>query len=613
MPSSSLQPSFRYEQISPKSYEHPADRAATAALRSIPLMDKVLKRLSDISHERRLRQVLIGNAVRVSDKQIPQLWARYCQAASVLDIDQIPELYVTQTPLANALTLGAKRPMVIIFSGLASDYKPGEVDVVLAHELGHVLSEHYYYQTALVVLALMVGSRTVSLRGLPVMAVYLVLLEWSRAAELSADRASALVAGDPLATCQVLMRMAGGAVDGMSLDAFLAQAAEYAEEEDLFARWSRAWVETRLSHPFAVKRARELMEWVRDGSYDRVRSGAYVRRGQEPPATTEMAAAVAHYRERFLRILGVASGGVEKMLRQLEDWLRPGPSGPPVTAGDDGEISSALPTRRIGSLKVSLVGLGCNNFGGRTDERTSAEVVAAALGAGVTLFDTADIYAGTRSEGILGRALGRRRSEVVVATKFGMAIDDQRTGAKPAYVKSTLKDSLRRLGTDHVDLYQLHRPDPTTPIGDTLAALGDLVREGKVREIGCSNFSAVQLREADAAAARGRLASSACRTSTASCTASPRLTSWRSASASGLRSCPTTRSCRACSLASTAGASLPRPARAWPGCPLSAVGSCWQRRSSTASRPWSASPPSRATASSSLPSPGWWRGPRSLR
>jgi aryl-alcohol dehydrogenase-like predicted oxidoreductase len=164
---------------------------------------------------------------------------------------------------------------------------------------------------------------------------------------------------------------------------------------------------------------------------------------------------------------------------------------------------STLPTRRIGSLEVSVVGLGCNNFGGRTDEPRSAEVVAAALEAGVTMFDTADIYAGTRSEEILGRALGRRRSEVVVATKFGMAIDGQRTGAKPAYVKAALEDSLRRLGTDHVDLYQLHQPDPTTPIGDTLAALDDLVREGKVREIGCSNFSAGQLREAHAAAAQG--------------------------------------------------------------------------------------------------------------
>jgi aryl-alcohol dehydrogenase-like predicted oxidoreductase len=155
-----------------------------------------------------------------------------------------------------------------------------------------------------------------------------------------------------------------------------------------------------------------------------------------------------------------------------------------------------MENRKIGALQVSLVGLGCNNFGARLDADGTAQVVNAALDAGINFFDTADIYGGGKSEEFLGRALGARRKMVVVATKFGMAMDDQRQGAKPAYIQRAIEDSLRRLETDYIDLYQLHQPDPSTPIADTLGTLDELVKAGKVREIGCSNFSAKQIREA---------------------------------------------------------------------------------------------------------------------
>jgi aryl-alcohol dehydrogenase-like predicted oxidoreductase len=137
------------------------------------------------------------------------------------------------------------------------------------------------------------------------------------------------------------------------------------------------------------------------------------------------------------------------------------------------------------------------------DYDTTAAVIQAALDAGITFFDTADIYGGTRSEEFIGRALGERRDEVVLATKFGMAVDDHRCGARPEYVKQAAEDSLRRLRTDRIDLYQLHQPDLSVPIQDTLGALNDLVRAGKVREIGCSNFSVEQLRETEAAVRPG--------------------------------------------------------------------------------------------------------------
>jgi len=156
--------------------------------------------------------------------------------------------------------------------------------------------------------------------------------------------------------------------------------------------------------------------------------------------------------------------------------------------------------RKIGSLAVSIVGLGCNNFGGRLDYDGTLAVVDAALDAGINFLDTADIYGKTQSEELLGRALAGRRDKVILATKFGMEVDAQRKGAKPDYVRRAAEDSLRRLKTDFIDLYQLHTPDPETPIGDTLAVLDELVQSGKVREIGCSNFSVPQLREAKAAA-----------------------------------------------------------------------------------------------------------------
>lgn len=157
-----------------------------------------------------------------------------------------------------------------------------------------------------------------------------------------------------------------------------------------------------------------------------------------------------------------------------------------------------MDTRRIGSLEVSVVGLGTNNFGRSMDQVQVAATVGAALEAGITFFDTADVYGD--SEEKLGRALGRRRDDVVVASKFGSPLDDGAGGASAGYVRTAVERSLRRLGTDHIDLYQLHQPDRSTPVVETLGALDELVRAGTVREIGCSNFGATRLRDAETAA-----------------------------------------------------------------------------------------------------------------
>jgi aryl-alcohol dehydrogenase-like predicted oxidoreductase len=166
-----------------------------------------------------------------------------------------------------------------------------------------------------------------------------------------------------------------------------------------------------------------------------------------------------------------------------------------------------MESRDLGPLEVSVVGLGCNNFGRRIGESESAEIVAAALEAGVTLFDTADVYGDGESERVLGRALGGRRDGAIIATKFGsrMGEDPQRAGACPAWVRRAAQDSLRRLGTDTIDLYQLHTPDPEVPIAETLGALDELVQGGDVRAVGCSNLSADQIDEAQRVAEDGGL------------------------------------------------------------------------------------------------------------
>lgn len=169
-----------------------------------------------------------------------------------------------------------------------------------------------------------------------------------------------------------------------------------------------------------------------------------------------------------------------------------------------------MQTRKLGpsGLEVSLVGLGTNNFGGRSDDEASRRVIAKALDCGITLIDTADVYGNKGgSEEIIGKVLGPRRKQVVLATKFGLPMSEAGTGgASRRYIVQAVEASLRRLRTDWIDLYQQHRPDPQTPIEETLRALDDLVQAGKVRFIGCSNFSAAQIDEAEAVAKRHGLA-----------------------------------------------------------------------------------------------------------
>lgn len=326
----------RYPGISPKAFEHPADRAATAALRAIPLLDKVIKKLSELRYERAVAQRLLGNAVRLGPAQVPAVWSSYLGCLETLDVAARPPLYMIRDPDSNAMTFGSSRPVVLVRSGLVRSMDDESLRVVLAHEVGHVMSEHAYYLSVLVILQRLAQAPLSVVGQLPVRALLLVLLEWFRAAELSCDRAATLVSNDPMVTCRALMQIAGGSLPGMSVDAFVAQATEYTTADDLLSLPSRFMSEIASTHPFPVRRVSELVRWVAEGDFDRIRGGAYVRRGQEPPPSEELKAAAEHYRQRFMRIIDSVAGGVQTLSRQISDWLRDAGSWLGGDAGDAG-------------------------------------------------------------------------------------------------------------------------------------------------------------------------------------------------------------------------------------------------------------------------------------
>jgi Zn-dependent protease with chaperone function len=315
-----------FPNISPKAYEHPADRAATAALASIPFLDAVVHRLTEFQYERALRQLYLSNAVRLGSDQLPGLWQAHLEVLNSLDLPEEYELYLSQGFRANAVTIGASTPIVVLDSALVSLMDEEQLRVVLAHEAAHILSDHVLYRTALeVILNLSQLHRLPFFAGLPIMAIRSALLEWARATELSCDRAAALVAGDPRTVCETLMTLAAGVQRSeLNLDAFLTQAAQYEEWDSAFDRARRFFLELGATHSFPVRRVSELMRWVHDGDFDRIAGGEYTTRDQDADARQEAGDAVVFYTERFRAFFQDAGESVQAAGEQLADWLRDG-------------------------------------------------------------------------------------------------------------------------------------------------------------------------------------------------------------------------------------------------------------------------------------------------
>ena len=271
--------------ISSRAWEHPADRAALNALRALPGFDEALRRIMGFLGERGVRQLFLANAVRVGPKQRPGLNKLYTEVLETLDAPERWDLYVAQTPIANAMAVGFKRPFIVFHSGMMEILDEDERRAVLAHEVGHIMSGHPTYTTLAVILLTIGLANLPILAGLALLPFELALLEWYRKAEFSADRAALLGTQDVRKAQSVNLKLAGGPEldDPIDLDSFIEQAREY---ETMAGPWDKVWqfINTVFrTHPFATVRAGELQRWIDAGDYDRILKGEYTKRGDEPP------------------------------------------------------------------------------------------------------------------------------------------------------------------------------------------------------------------------------------------------------------------------------------------------------------------------------------------
>jgi Zn-dependent protease with chaperone function len=329
-------PRQTFPQIAAVSWEHPADRAALQALRSVPGVDEVIRKvLALLGGERGIRLLFQGNAIRVGPTQFPKLWHMHTEVCTTFDWEVVPELYVTHTPFFNAGAYGIDQPFIVIHSAAVELLVDDELRVLLSHELGHVISGHALYRTIAAILALISLGALPMLAELALLPVRLAFLEWSRKSELSADRAGLLGGQDILAAQRVDMKMAGGGRgEGfggqLNIEAFMQQAHEYASSGEGLDIVYKVLSTLALTHPMHTVRAAELQRWVATGDYDRILRGEYVRRGTEAkdrPISEDFAAAGSYYaneaRELASQVADAAKRAAEKAREAFRNAQKP--------------------------------------------------------------------------------------------------------------------------------------------------------------------------------------------------------------------------------------------------------------------------------------------------
>ena len=308
------------KEISAESWEHPADRAALAALRRIPAFDEVLRRIFGFFGEKPVRLAFQANAVRVTEKQFGWLHAHYREVLETMDSPEPYPLFVSQTPIVNAGAYGMNKPFIVLNSGAVRLLEGDELVFLLGHELGHILSGHVLYRTMTVIL-LQLANIGYPIVGLAARAVLLGLLEWSRKSELSADRAGLLTVQDPEAALRTSMKLAGGGrPEESDLNEFLEQADEYRKGGDAADAVFKVLNLLGTTHPFHTLRAAELRDWVEAGDYDRILRGEYHRRGEPRTAyMDDLRAASQSYREDAKEVFDQMAEGARDAARKVRE------------------------------------------------------------------------------------------------------------------------------------------------------------------------------------------------------------------------------------------------------------------------------------------------------
>jgi Zn-dependent protease with chaperone function len=323
--------------IAAVSWEHPADRAALQSLRSVPGFEDVVKKiLAILGGERGIKLLFQANAVRVGPSQFPKLWTAHVEMCTTFDWPTVPDLFVSQTPVFNAGAYGIDQPFIVLHSAALELLDEDEIKPLLAHELGHVMSGHSLYRTiAEIMLQVSLGALPF-LAGIALLPIRLAVLEWSRKAELSSDRAGLLGCQDPVVAQRLYMKMAGGVREGsfkgqLDVDSFMVQANEYLGSNEGLDVVYKVLHTLGVTHPMHTVRAAELQRWMATGEYDRILRGEYTKRGSEAherPLKDDLAAAGNYYAGATRETVGHVVNAAKKAAERMGDAFRKGQQSP---------------------------------------------------------------------------------------------------------------------------------------------------------------------------------------------------------------------------------------------------------------------------------------------